>query len=988
MAFERQEFNMSTAKFEELTQKISELLYSDALAGLKVDLQEVLRLIHLLQVYQLELEMQNEELRKTQIALQQSQQDRQLHDKKTDFGFLTLNAAGLILKSNATLASILGMESKRLIGRKISTLISPNDQDIFHFFRQRVLKTGEFASCELNLLGRDGSHVAVQLQSEGPQQDLSGEKRWKIIVRNRSCQNLESLSPVGIFKIDADGYCLHVNPTWLQITSVDSHAAIGSRWTESIHPEDRDKISDTWLRATGERSPFKAKYRFLKGSGDEVWVLGQATPEIDTQGRLTGYMGTITDITAQMTTEQMLLTSQELAHLGSWDWDIPGGQLIWSDETYRIFGLSPQESPPTYEIFLQSIHPADRILVESSVEKALQDPDFNYQVEHRVVRKKGAPRYVIERGKVQRDAAGNAVRMIGTVQDITSLRSTENQLALLERILEHTDEGVFISDQKASITSVNPALCALYGYPPEEIIGQTPNLFISHHQDHIFYARMWQTLLKEGYWENEIWNRRKDGEVFPVKATIQAVHNLYGEITHFVCIYRDLSDIKKRDEKLLFTRSHDALTGLPNRVLFLDRLGQALRQIQREKRQVAVVMLDMDLFRKINDSLGHALGDLLLKQIALRIQALLRSEDTLCRLGGNAFTIFLQHLESMDGVTQFAQRLLGALAKPFQVQEYSLHLSASIGLTIAPNDGDEAETLLKNAELAMYRAKERGRGCFHFFNPHLSEQANQRLALENNLRQGLDQQEFLLHHQPKVDLLSGQIVGMESLVRWNRGEQLVSPDAFIPVAEESGLIIPLGSWVLRQACLETVKLPAAGDSLRVAVNLSPRQFRDPKLLQHIDESLLHSGLPPERLELEITESMLAENVEEAIASLNQLKDRGIHIAMDDFGTGYSSLNTLKRFPIDTLKIDQSFIRDLTSDSEDAQIVTAIVHMAQSLNLKLVAEGVETREQLAFLESRGCDQIQGYLFSKPLPYSQFSVLLTQGKSLKSKPATAL
>ncbi len=554
----------------------------------------------------------------------------------------------------------------------------------------------------------------------------------------------------------------------------------------------------------------------------------------------------------------------------------------------------------------------------------------------------------------------------------------------MQTVLNSVDEGVFISDADGKIISVNQSMCKLYGYDTDEIIGNTPKIFKSDHQDKAFYAAMWETLLEDGEWSGEIWNRRKSGETFPVKTTIQAVRNVFDEISNFVCIYNDLSDIKLRDEKLAYSRTHDALTGLPNRQLFLDRLSQAILHADRNHTRIAVSVLDIDLFKKVNDSLGHALGDELLKMIAQRISTTVRQEDTVCRLGGDEFSIIHPNAGSVESVAQMMQRLLASFSQPFHLTGKDFHLTTSVGITIFPEDGMEASNLLKNADLAMNRAKDVGRSNFQFFTNTLDERASNRLEIENDIRSGLKKGEFLLNYQPKVDLATGLVTGMESLVRWRRhGDKIVSPLEFIPVAEETGLIVPLGDLILRDACFQTKNWLDINPNLRVAVNLSARQFRQKNLLVRLGSAIRDSGLPPDRLEVEITESMLVDNVDEVIEILSKIKDLGITIAMDDFGTGYSSLSVLKRFPIDTLKIDQSFVRHLSEDSEDAKIVTAIISMAKSMNLKVVAEGVENQEQLAFLAKRGCDLMQGYYFSKPLQDEDFTNLLLQKKGLSDK-----
>jgi diguanylate cyclase (GGDEF)-like protein/PAS domain S-box-containing protein len=616
---------------------------------------------------------------------------------------------------------------------------------------------------------------------------------------------------------------------------------------------------------------------------------------------------------------------QAIAHLGSWDWDILNNRVVWSDEAYLIFGHSPEDSSPTYEAFIESVHPEDRDKLKEAVKSALADPEYIYEIEHRVVWSDGSERIVMERGKVERDGFGKAISMMGTVHDITNIRSVEGQLKLVQTVLNSSDEGVFISDSQNNIISVNQSLCKLYGYDSTEILGKKPTIFKSNRQDKAFYAELWQTLVEKNEWAGELWNRRKNGETFPVKTTIQAVRDVFGEISNFVCIYKDLSDIKQRDEKLVYSTTHDALTSLPNRQLFIDRLRQVVRQARREDFRVSVSVLNIDLFKKINDSLGHALGDELLKMIAQRLQDSVRQDDTVSRLGGDEFSIIHPNAGNVESVALMMQRLFDSIAKPFHLAGKDFHITVSTGITLFPEDGKDPDKLLRNANLAMDRAKDVGRSNFQFFTSSLDDRATQRLTMESDIRLGLKRGEFLLNYQPKVDLTTGEIAGMESLARWSpNGKDMVSPVEFIPIAEETGLIVPLGDFILREACFQTKKWHDLNSSLRVAVNLSARQFRQKNLLIRLDSALQDSGLPPDKLEIEITESMLVDNIDEVINILCKIKERGITIAMDDFGTGYSSLSVLKRFPIDILKVDQSFVRHLTVDSDDAQIVTAII----------------------------------------------------------------
>ena len=559
-----------------------------------------------------------------------------------------------------------------------------------------------------------------------------------------------------------------------------------------------------------------------------------------------------------------------------------------------------------------------------------------------------------------------------------AMTEAEEQLNITKKVFENAIEGVMITDQKGVILSVNPAFSAITGFSAAEAIGQTPHLLRSNRQEPQFYADMWHCISKNGQWKGEIWNRRKDGEAHPQFETITAIRNRDGIITHYIGVFHDLTSIKTIQQ----AGQHDALTGLPNRELYIDRLNQAVGHANRNHGKVLLLFFDLDRFQDINNRLGHTSGDQLLQEITKRAQEFIREGDTLARMGGDSFAFILREIRQPEDAMVVVNKLTSSLAERFDVEQNELFVTVSIGITLYPDDGESAHTLIKNADIALARAKGTGRDNYQFYKSEMGSQVDRRLLLEKNLHLALDRQEFVLHYQPKIDLCHNRIVGMEALVRWNHPESgMVSPGEFIPVAEESGLIIPMGVWILTTACRQTQAWIKAGyGPLKVAVNLSPRQFRQPTLFETISAILQETGLPPHALELEITESMMVSDVEDAIRVLDKLRSLGLSIAMDDFGTGYSSLHYLKRFPIQTLKIDKSFVNDASAHSDDAAIIQAIIAMSKSLGLRVVAEGVETQEQLDFLRQNECDEIQGYYYSRPLSLEAFTCFLQEKKTL--------
>jgi diguanylate cyclase (GGDEF)-like protein/PAS domain S-box-containing protein len=557
-------------------------------------------------------------------------------------------------------------------------------------------------------------------------------------------------------------------------------------------------------------------------------------------------------------------------------------------------------------------------------------------------------------------------------QEIEERARAEESLKLAAKVFEKASEAILITDNDGKIITVNQAFVSITGFQREEVIGHNPKIGKSGRHDKDFYKAMWAEITNNGSWSGEIWDRRKTGEVYPKWLTINAVHTHNGDISHFVGIFSDISHIKATEERLEQLAFYDPLTNLPNRMLFKDRLLHEFELAKRNHKKVGVFFIDLDRFKHVNDTLGHAAGDTLLEIVAQRLTDCVRSSDTVARLGGDEFTVILSNLDSAHEASSIAGNIIESLMSPVPIKEHTAHIGASIGISIYPDDGEDYATITKYADVAMYHAKDSGRGNFKFFKTDMNENSVKRSELERNMRSGIENSEFILYYQPKLCIATGQVTGMEALVRWVRPDgSMVSPADFIPLAEDTGLIIPMGKEILNNACkFNTYLVKEHNLHIRVAVNLSPRQFQQNDLHEMVEQALKETELDPSLLELEVTESMMMEDENTAIATLKKLNNIGVSIAMDDFGTGYSSLSFLKHFPIHTLKVDQSFVRDLTVDSDDAAIVLAVVSMAKSLRLHVIAEGVETIDQLNFLKDISSDEIQGYYFSKPLPEDHF------------------
>jgi diguanylate cyclase (GGDEF)-like protein/PAS domain S-box-containing protein len=797
-------------------------------------------------------------------------------------------------------------------------------------------------------------------------------------------RDLVEFSSDWVWEVDAQARYIYASPKVKELLGYAPEEIIGKTPFDLMPAEEAERVGIIFAEIAKSQRPFAALENVNRHKDGRLVVLETSGVPVFDGGELVGFRGVDRDITERKQSDAVLkrsqaslLEAQRIAKLGNWEWDIVNDKLYWSDEIYRIFGLVPEQFKATYDAFLASVHPGDRDTVCKTVEDTLATGK-PYALDHRVIHPDGRELIVHERAEVTFDKNGAPILMQGTVQDITERKQAEIKLRQAARVFESTNEGVVVTDPEQKIVAINSAFTRITGYCEEEVLGKVPTFLQSGRHQQVFYRQMWTSINATDQWQGEIWNRRKNGEIFPEWLNISVVRGEAGELLNYVGVFSDITTIKQSAQQLEYLANHDPLTGLPNRALFTDRLESAIARARRHCNHVALLFIDVDRFKVVNDTLGHHIGDQLLKCVAERISRCVRDEDTVTRIGGDEFTVIQEGDPHPEAAAVLARRILKRLARPLLLEQHEIIVSASIGISMYPEDSDDAVTLIKNADAAMYQAKELGRNGYQYYSPEMTAAGSERLKLEGALHYALERNEFLLHYQPQIDVHSGRIIGVEALLRWQHPQLgMVPPMQFIPLAEDTGLIGPIGAWVLQTACKQAKAWQTAGlPPIKIAVNVSGRQISHDHVVDKVQTALAVSGLDSRYLDIEVTESILMEDTERAIMTLNALKQAGVSLSIDDFGTGYSSLSYLKRFPINKLKIDKTFVDGLPDNKDDTAITQAIIAMAHSLGLSVVAEGVETSAQLEFLRTLKCKEVQGYFFSKPLPAQELEQLLRE------------
>jgi len=782
----------------------------------------------------------------------------------------------------------------------------------------------------------------------------------------------------GFFVLDTGRRFVEVNDTLCRLFDYPREEWLGRTPFDFITDESRTELARQMARidSTDHR---RFRLRARRRDGSTFPILLNTTTHRDAEGRVLGSFGFVTDVSiveealaAVAASERELSCILDNMQETYYRTDAEGRLVRLSRAVQELLGWRPEEvlgnriadhymDPKDRESFLHALTAAGGRL--TGYQAAMRHRD-------------GHVVWVSTNAQWVRDVAGNIVGVEGTTRDVSELRRQQEALRLAAQVFENSGEAIMITDASHRILSVNRAYTRTTGFSAEEVIGQRHDLLASGRHDEAFLRELRSVLAETSYWQGEVWGRRKNGELFPEWLSITAVRDGSGQVTHYLIIFSDISERKAFEARIQFLAQHDPLTHLPNRLLFRDRLEQAIAHAERNQARVALLLVDLDRFKTVNDSLGHPFGDRLLCDVSLRLKHCVRETDTISHQGGDEFLIALTDLRDAEAVPRVVEKIMELLAVPFQVDGHEVMLTCSIGIALFPDDGQDIDTLLKKADTAMYSAKEAGRNTFRYFAEKMNIDAMERLDLQTRLRRGLERGEFVLHYQPLVELRSGRIVGAEALVRWQCPERgLVPPGRFIPLAEDCGLIVPLGEWVLEEACRELARWHADGHrGLSLAVNLSAIQFRRGNVEESVLGALEKSGAPAHALELELTETILLHDAEQVLGTVKRLKALGIKLSIDDFGTGYSSLAYLKRFAVDKLKIDQSFVRDLPTDRDDAAIVQAVIQMAKSLDLVVLAEGVETEEIAWRLRALDCDLVQGYHFGRPMPAADFRRLI--------------
>lgn len=917
------------------------------------------------------------------------------------------NTDGVFLSCNPMFERFFGASEAAIVGKSDYDFVDRAQADFFRDRDRQAMLAGKPSINEEWLtFAEDGSRRLFEtiktpmLDGEGRPTGVLGISRditkraqaeQALLQSRQQAQQYLNAAGVMLIAINMEGRVQLVNRKGCEMLGAAEADILGKNWVENFLPERMQngvKASSIQMLAGEIALVEYTENAILTRGGEERAVAWHNTLLRDETGRISGVLASGEDITERKRAEQALRDSRERLQLlldsmaeAAYGVDFEGNCTFVNRTFLRLMGYQDEN-----EVLGKNTH----ALIHHSYADGSHYPESeckmyraylssqSINVSDEVFWRKDGTAIPVEYWSSPIVADGVVVGAIATFADITQRKQVEAQLSLAAKVFEQSGEGIIITDAQLNIILVNQAFTAISGYSEAEALGQRPSMLASGRHDQAFYRAMWEAIATQGRWQGEVWNRRKDGGPYAELLSIIRVLDARGEVTHYIGISSDITQHKAALAHIQRLAHFDPLTGLPNRALLGDRASHALSAAQRHHTQLVVMFVDLDHFKNVNDTLGHGIGDALLIAVAARLKAAVREIDTVSRQGGDEFVLILPDTNA-DGAAHVARKLLEAVAQPYQIETFELTVTPSIGIALYPGDGGDFEALSQCADAAMYRAKHDGRNTYRFFTAEMQARSAHNLRMENDLRRALERKQLLLHYQPQISLDDGRIIGVEALLRWQHPELgMVPPADFIPLAEESGQILQIGEWALRSAARQMKAWMDAGLAPMVmAANLSAVQFRHPHLPELVTQILAEEKLAPQYLELELTEGVAMEDAPAAIAVMDRLHARGIRMSIDDFGTGYSSLSYLKRFKVYKLKIDQSFVRDIGQDPEDRAIVVAIISLANSLGLQTIAEGVETEGQLAFLREQGCDEVQGYYFSKPMPADAFEAFVRAG-----------
>lgn len=747
-----------------------------------------------------------------------------------------------------------------------------------------------------------------------------------------------------------------------------------------VHSEDKEYLLNEYKKAMFEKKDFKATYKIVSKNKKLIYVEARGRIFYNEAGVATKSVGSIYDVTHRVLSRQeieekefKLRFAMEGNGDGFWEWNRALDKFYFSSQWKAIIGYKDSELENKFETWESRVHPEDIDRTLKLLQEHVDGKSEKYINEHRVKCKDGSYKWILTRGiSMERDDKGKTIKMIGTHTDTTEHKNIQERLELSASVFTYAKEGIILTDKHNKIIDVNDSFSQISGFEKSEVIKQNPSILNSGRHDKLFYKYMWDSLTLQGYWHGEIWNRRKDGEIYPELLTISTILDENEEVKNYVAIFSDISSQKRYQQRLEFLAHNDPLTKLPNRVLFSDRLNQAIVKSVRNSKKIAIIYIDLDGFKEVNDTYGHDVGDELLVKISAQMNQVLRQSDTLARLGGDEFVLVLNDLDETKDSIHTIQRVLSVTSSKYEINQQSLQVSASAGVTFYPqNTQIDADHLIRQADQAMYKAKVLGKNRYHIFDEKEDKDVREYYQEVENIKKAMENDEFQLYYQPKVCIKTGTVVGLEALIRWVHPEKgLMLPFKFLPIIENHEFSIELGEWVIRTALEEIRALKKQGHCIPISVNVSAYQIQDIKFTSRL-EVILKSfpDINPKDLEIEIVETSMLEDLDDTANVIKRCKNAGVTMALDDFGTGYSSLAYLRSLDIDTVKIDKSFIMDILNSHEDETIVEGIILLSKSFDRKVIAEGVEIKEHLNVLKKLGCNYAQGFYIAKPMPQAE-------------------